>query len=372
MASLAVAGIAGAADPTNLTSVKVDKAPTIDGQVDSLWNSAPGVTLDVAGGANLPASATKVNLYSVYTSDSVYFLAEYWDPSQSLRRAPWQKQADGTWKKLSDPNDKGGDNNLVYEDKLAFLWNINDSIKGFNEIGCAAVCHAGEPPKPFGNKYTASKGELGDIWHWKSVRTNPNSQIDDQYLDDTRYDATNSPEAGRKSDPKTAGGYSDNQTDDKKAPKYAAPDQKPAPPYWIFDKDKVALDDTKYKANDEVAGIITAPIQGDRGDISAQGAWKDGKWTLEWGRKLNTGSQFDVQYADLSKSYAFGVAVFDNAAVRHATSGLAKLTFEQAAAPAPTALPRTGGPTVPVLPIALGAGILAILGFALRLKLARR
>lgn len=41
-------------------------------------------------------------------------------------------------------------------------------------------------------------------------------------------------------------------------------------------------------------------------------------WTLEFGRKLATGSEFDVQFDDLTATYYFGVATFDNAQVRHA------------------------------------------------------
>jgi len=49
---------------------------------------------------------------------------------------------------------------------------------------------------------------------------------------------------------------------------------------------------------------------------------------LEFTRKLKTGSQYDVQFDDLSKQYAFGVAVFDNAQVRHAfATGPNKLAF---------------------------------------------
>jgi hypothetical protein len=36
------------------------------------------------------------------------------------------------------------------------------------------------------------------------------------------------------------------------------------------------------------------------------------------GRALVTGSEFDVQFDDLSATYFFGVAAFDNAQVRHA------------------------------------------------------
>jgi hypothetical protein len=153
-------------------------------------------------------------------------------------------------------------------------------------------------------------------------------QIDDQYVDHTRYDKDKAPEAGRKSDPRTGGGYVDNQTDDRKGPKFALAGNKPAPPYWIMDSEKVAIDGANYKAGDEVPGIIVAPFTGDRGDISSGAFYSEGKWTLEWGRKLSTGSKFDVQFTDLSKSYFFGVAVFDNAQVRHAfNAGALELRF---------------------------------------------
>ncbi|MBI2287755.1 MAG: ethylbenzene dehydrogenase [Chloroflexi bacterium] len=311
-------------------AVKIDTPPQIDGTIDSVWSKTKPITINVSGGANLPNGTSAVELRAVYTADTIYFLAQWQDATQSVRRSPWEKQADGSWKKLKDPNDKGGDNNVYYEDKMAFIWNINDSIAGFNTQGCMVTCHAGEAGKAFGNKYTANAGETGDIWHWKSIRTGTVGQIDDQYVDNTRYDAQKSPEAGRKSDPKTGGGYLDNQTDDKKLPKYALADNKPAPSYWILDNEKVAFDDSKYTAGNEVPGIIVAPFTGDRGDLTAKSAYKDGKYTLEWSRKLQTGSQYDVQFSDLTKTYYFGVSVFDNAQVRHAwSSGVNKLVFVQ-------------------------------------------
>jgi hypothetical protein len=41
-------------------------------------------------------------------------------------------------------------------------------------------------------------------------------------------------------------------------------------------------------------------------------------WTIEFSRKLSTGSETDVQFNDLAATYYFGVAVFNNAQVRHA------------------------------------------------------
>jgi hypothetical protein len=71
-------------------------------------------------------------------------------------------------------------------------------------------------------------------------------------------------------------------------------------------------------AGDEVASIITAPFTGDRGDIKVAAKWSNGKWVAEIERKLVTGSKTDVQFDDLSKSYGFSAAFFDNAQVRHA------------------------------------------------------
>jgi hypothetical protein len=191
-----------------------------------------------------------------------------------------------------------------------------------------AACHTGEG-KPFGNKYTKDAGERLDMWHFKSVRTGSVGQTDDQYVDATRYDPDKSPNAGRKTEPKTGGGYVDNVSDDKKGPKFALKGNKPAPPYWIVDTNKEPFDDSKYKAGDEVPGIVVAPFTGDRGDVPTTMVWKDGVWTLVLSRKLVTKSEYDVQFEDLKKQYAFGVAVFDNAQVRHAYStGVLKLTFE--------------------------------------------
>lgn len=299
-----------------LVSMPVDEAPALDGVADeAFWSEAQAVEIEVSGGGN--ESNTTVTLRSVYTDDMVYFVATWADPTQSFIRSPWVKQEDGTWAQLKDPDDAGGDNNVYYEDKLAFIWNIDDSIEGFNTQGCFTACHAGEEPKPFGNKYTSSEGELGDIWHWKSVRNV--GQVDDQYLDWTQYSA-DTPEAGRHSDPKDGGGYSDNKTEDGTMPAFMLPGgpTADAAPGYILDSEKVEFDDSLFAAGDMIPSIIVAPITGDRGNISAGWVWADGVWTLEFGRPLETGSEFDVQFADLSASYYFGVAVFDNVQVRHA------------------------------------------------------
>ena len=204
----------------------------------------------------------------------------------------------------------------------------------FETKGCATACHSGDGTgKPYGNKYTAGEGQLGDIWHWKSIRNL--LQIDDQYLDWTAYDAEKAKEAGRKSDPKESGGYADNYAtmpDPADASKTVADKSKPGfgsagidmttgAPGYILDSEKTALDQAALDAmpaGSYLPGIIKSQIVGDRGNISAGWKWVDGTWTIEFGRLLDTGSEYDVQFTDLTAMYYFGVAVFENAQVRHA------------------------------------------------------
>ena len=315
-----------------VTAVKVDQAPNLaTGAADPAWAKTQPLSVALAGGQNFKDGKTTATIKAVHAGDMLYMLVQYDDPTDSLRRSPYQKQPDGSWIQIKDPDDKGGDNNKFYEDKFAVIWNIGNSIQNFSQMGCMAFCHAGEPPKPFGNKYTASAGEIGDMWHFKSVRTNPVGQIDDQYLDHTRYDKEKSAEAGRKSDAKTGGGYTDIKLVNGKPEfmhKSGTPANKPGGTYWLNEADKVPFDDSKFKPGDEVAAILISPFTGDRADIAAAGKWSNGKWTVALSRKLVTGSKTDVQFDNLDGTYEFGLAAFDNAAVRHAFQiGALKLKF---------------------------------------------
>jgi hypothetical protein len=330
LTALALSTAAIGAD--TLTAVKVAQAPKLAaGAADPVWAKAKSLSVPLAGGVNFKGGSTTATMKAVYSGDMVYFLLQYADPTQSVRRSPYVKQADGSWKKLSDPDDKGGDNNKYYEDKFALIWNIGGSIKGFDDQGCMVACHAGEAGKPYGNKYTTNDGELGDIWHMKSVRTGYIGQTDDQFLDHTRYDKDKAPEAGRKADPKTGGGYTDIKLMDGK-PEFmdrnGVASNKKGGTYYLNEADKAPFDDSKFKAGDEVASIMVAPFTGDRGEIATAISWKGGKWTSVMSRKLVTGSKFDVQFDKLDGSYSFGLAAFDNAQVRHAIHmGALKLKF---------------------------------------------
>jgi hypothetical protein len=328
---LAVAlAFAGAAQAQALTALKAAQAPKLEAlAADPAWAAATEAKVELRNGKNFDGGATSARLKAVYTADTLYLLIQYADPTQSVRRSPYVKQADGSWKKLTDPDDKGGDNNKYYEDKLALIWPIGNSIKGFEANGCMVLCHMGES-KPYGNKYTAEEGQLGDIWHLKSVRGGYIGQTDNQYVDHTRYDKDKAPEAGRKSDAKTGGGYADVKLVAGK-PEFMNKDGKAANKggtYWLREEDKTAFDDGKFVAGDEVASILVSKFTGDRGAIDTAMGYKDGGYTVVMARKLVTPSKYDVQFSSLDAEYPFGIAAFDNAQVRHAFQrGAMKLKF---------------------------------------------
>lgn len=295
----------------DLRAVFTTQAPTLDGKSDAVWQRAPVLTIRTSGGANTGKHLLRVK--ALYDSNRVYFLFQWNDPTESLAFFPWEKQADGSWKKLSSEDD---DEQKFAEDKIALLWAINAPT--FIQEGCMYACHLGDGGKAYGNMI-AGKGELLDMWHWKAARSNPVGHADDQYLDDTAW-AKERPNAGRKSDPLNGGGYKDNVNQDKTAPAVmpATGGVKPQKPQrnWVLAAESVPFTDS-FKTGDRVGGVIVSPFAGDRGDLTAKGAWSKGQWTVEISRPLVTGSKFDVQFNDLKAGYHFAPAVFDNAEVKH-------------------------------------------------------
>src|SRR5574341_1242356 len=95
------------ADANTVLAVKAATAPKLDALADdAAWAKVPATTVKIAGGQNLKDGATTAILKAVYTADTVFFLLQYDDPTQSFRRSPFVKQPDGSWKKLTDPDDK--------------------------------------------------------------------------------------------------------------------------------------------------------------------------------------------------------------------------------------------------------------------------
>jgi hypothetical protein len=354
-----------------LTAIKVGGAtgltpPVIDGLADPAWDQAPSTIYPISGGW---ADAEAIGMRAAYDASYLYLQLIWSDDARSERRMPWVKQVDGSWlvvpAKAPLPPDgttweqyKGGGwkqfaphlleedhNNFNYEDKLAIMWNTYgpSTVAGFETSGCSMTCHdparRGDPGTTYNytdenqaaKKYTNTPSEIADLWHWKLVRMNQHAKMDDQYVGYWVPGSGGAADAGRHSDEGTSG-YGGNPATNGH-PTYRGPSLD-VPPYYIFDNQKVALTDDEavgLPIGTEIANMITSGPTGARADIDAQAVYDavSKRWTLEIRRQLVTADVRDVEFDDLSRQYAFGVAVFDDAQIEHSyLPTVAKLVFK--------------------------------------------
>ena len=361
---------------TDLVSVKVTAPPTIDGTVDAQWANSPklqfstmvpDVTGDVFRGYtdNIIPSVT---LRSAYDANNIYFLVEWVDPTQSLKRQPWYfnpttkrwGQEKGTFD--FDPVTGAILRPPFYEDKIAFLWNINNSVTGWNSGTCYKSCHTGLPALDlFSRHYTNFPSEKIDMWHWKSVRGGVNgmNQLHDQYQDNTYPN-------GRKGDPGVDIYQNNSQTltqpgvGSVSVPKYIIPARNDYG--WIMNSEVTAgtaklvtaidangvltLSDvttidpnvgTDYQRVGSGVGPKAVPgvtindaYTGSAGDILCKTSFNVATgWTMEIKRALNTGDAvYDVDFSTLADQY-FGFAVFENAQIAHSIKPNLVLKFKK-------------------------------------------
>lgn len=366
------------ANETDLVSLKVTTPPTIDGNIDAKWDDAEvlktrTVVPPQLGPDNVyqnfygyPGKAFNVALRSMYDNDNVYFLVEWDDNTESLDRETWYfNPATKRWAQENRYPTFNASGQLIrqafYEDKFAFLWNVNNSVADWNTKTCFASCHTGlGQAAGYARHYTNAAAERIDMWHWKRVREGFHETVDDQYQDNTQPN-------GRKSDPKTAGsGYADNKqtlnitgtTTAVSVPKYVIPGKTYY--YWIT-KDEIdngtaktitAVDDqgvltynggtidpnadTQFQRDGSRSGakgipsVFIAKTLGNGGDITGKFKYTGSGWVMEIQRKLKTTDteNVDVDFSSLADQY-FGIAVFENAAIAHAIKGNLVLKFKK-------------------------------------------
>ena len=351
-----------------LNAVRVSASMTIDGtDADAIWSQA-APTYFTAKVADIDAFKGYGNrqysgqVKAAFDSEYLYLLFQYNDATYSTAREPWYfDTAAGKWAQESRNPQFNADGLMTrkgfYEDKLSVMWEASP-VAGFFEAGCGVACHVGLSPfQSEGGKsalkYTNNFGEVMDMWHFKYVRTGGNwaRLMDDQYTD---WTSTNG-NGGRHSDAGT-GHYANNKAtvDGMSVPKYVIPNATET--YSWINTDQIAsgeaqevvgvmADGSLKLANGGVLDIsnpalhrdgalnppsvYARPGSGDRADIEAIATYGSNKWTVEIKRKLVTGSETDVQFDTMSKTYPFGVAIFDDAGIAHATSSVRYLKFAQ-------------------------------------------
>ncbi|MBM4259056.1 MAG: hypothetical protein FJ147_24545 [Deltaproteobacteria bacterium] len=333
--------------PDTLTVSRIPNGvvvPTLDGKEgDPAWNHAQTVMIHTTKGVNNPEEDVDVTVKALHDGEHIYFKFQWADPDVSYKRYPLQKTAEG-WKVLQNAF-ANADENEFYEDKLAVY--ITDVPNG----GCAATCHLGVGPDAakglkHGVHYT--NGEVGDIWHWKAVRTDPMGIpfgepgfTDDQHFrkfEPVPAEIKKRYTAGYYEDPSPAGGYKYNfekldpsktldQTlvrpimlmrGDAVRPNVDPTTSDYGVDWWIHSKQGIPYSkelDT-YPVGTLMPNIIIEPFQGDRAHVRAKGDWRKGVWTLETRRLLDTKSEYDVAF-NFERPVYISLGAFNRTQTRH-------------------------------------------------------
>ena len=296
-----------------LISKKVKSAPTDAGS--SQWNKAKEAKLVLVGAGKVEGKQIELKAKSVYTKDEIFFSFEWPDKDKSMKKNAW-KFTGGKWVKQK-----------ANEDRLGVIWEIN-RIDKFANKGCAVLCHNESKNNKEWYYSVNSKKEKADLWHWKSVRSNPVGYLEDGYV---IANPSKEPEKGRKRDAGSGTKAKNNRTKDKSKPAYMQdPAKNPSIAGSLLVAEAVKIEDhSKFKEGDEIPGYMLQPAWKDSfGDVKTTGVWKNGKWTVFMSRKLDTENEDDVQY-NTRKKYPFGIAVFDNSGAENSyNSEPLKLQFK--------------------------------------------
>ena len=374
-------------DPGESTSEllvkKFTAEPSLDGSIDEMWGTAQRL-VGTAAVPELGARLTYLNsdgkdveenlglfypysgeeekftLRSGYMGDNIYFLLEWEDADDSRDRQSWYfDTSDNLWK--GEHKYANAANDKYYEDKFSFLFPIGE-VTGFSASTCYSTCHTASTITTEKDKHTrhylTTDGQKIDMWHWKRVRGTYAGQVDDQMM---TYDdaAKGSGANGRHGDSTGDAGYAGNSQTLKitgsdvevSVPLYVIPNETDY--NWISQDDFgtvakliTAVDENGVLSYDggtidpsdggyeqgtgtkRIPSVTTKAFTLGRADINIKAVHTGTGWICEFTRKLNTADVDDVVF-DITKEYAFGLAIFNNAAIAHAIKPNLNMKFEQ-------------------------------------------
>lgn len=266
------------AGPPELRAARVKAAPKIDGSPDdAAWKEAAELRLDAEGrGGASKGKKTPVTLRAAVDDQHVYFLLRWQDASEDKTHKSY------AWNDEKKAYEAGKD----LEDNAA----LSFPIKG-----------------RFTANMLSGEDELWDIWHWKAFRTGPAGYA----MDRTHVYSAAKPE-GKAKEYDAANGKKiwiarPEDKGDSVTKEHAAP------------KDKQAASPPHYEA---------VKPAGSAADIQTGHSFKDGWWTVEFRRKLNTGNADDAAIPASGK-VPLGIAVFDKSEYEnHFTAGPIELRIE--------------------------------------------
>ncbi len=242
------------ADQT-LIARKVNQGPVIDGVgEEKAWSKAGEIT------THDKIADIDMTLKAVYTDKEIFFLVSYPDKDESRMHRSW------VWNKKTEEYDGGKDR----EDVFVLKWNMVGK-----QVDLSVFAD---------NPYKA------DVWFWKACRTDPSGYADDKVQHLSAEPRKKAKEISHKFGKKT---YLQR----------------------LGDSGDSAFKSTllvEYKG-DVVPRFKSRIPTLSRADIKAKGVWADGRWTIEFGRILDTANQDDI-LLNPKKTYLFGVSRYEVAA----------------------------------------------------------
>lgn len=262
LACVAVLTLLGAPNAANeLVVVKVPKLPAIDGKADDdAWKAAQELVVKIDQ-PDEEAPKKTISVKAVHDGDSICFLLVWADADKNDQHAPF------IWK---------GEAYEADEEKVEDACTLAFELEG-----------------KFDSDMKAGIESKWDVWEWGAARTNPSGYA----LDRTHVYSKTAPEGpvkARRLTTRDGGQIYFSHPIDEGTPCYKkieVPEKKGAPMVLQFQPQKPA---------------------GSAGDVEAKGEWANGKWTVEFKRKLNTGHKDDTAFK-AGKPCGFAVATFDKA-----------------------------------------------------------
>lgn len=231
---------------------KLSSRPVIDGSIGDWKNVAP-INISLKGKSNIGRVTFKAGVFG----DEVYFMAQWKDPTESTLHRPH------VW----DSKKKKYVGGKQREDRFALQFAMEGDYSA---------------------DWLSGKTFKADMWHWKANRSNPVGLAHDKMTIISR-------QASRKAfQIKDKNGKfiyirrpSDTGEKIYKSRRYSKKEKDVMP---------------KYVLNKDASGSIA--------DIKAKGVWKNGMWTLELKRKLNTSHGDDAVFR-IGKKIKGAIAVYD-------------------------------------------------------------
>lgn len=249
-------------------------APTLDGKLEDVWQTAKPITVVVRkalGGDR----ARPVALRALHTDDTFYMAAQWPDETKSDLRDPYVwNAAQNVYERPTRPDDQ---------------FAIEFPLEGHFDLNMLSLAH----------RYVA------DLWHWKAGRGNPIGWVDDK-----RHLISQEPI------PKAAeysmGGHGKVYIARPVDEGTTAYKVKPAP--------------TTFQG-EVVDSIEQVEPTGSLADVRAKGVHDGKTWTLEMSRKFNTGHNDDA-VLDPGKDNLCAIAVLDDELYwEHSVSTVITLRF---------------------------------------------